>query len=416
MNLLHENIQNINFSDVADFCRQRIIEGVYLDYKEEKPKKLAKQIAAFSNTLGGLIIIGIQEDKSTGCPKAWNGITNDGKIIDSIHQLASEVIPLPTYEVAATDEVNGKVFILIRILEGSAAPYVTQSDPTVWIRTGNISTPLRPSNREDLLMLTGKSRFAKQLRDLREGMITKHFNGLIQGQEVIRHRDGGSGKLREEQLISHVKTTLMPFHPLRFLYNPRDYATVQASRELIGGGDNSLASLAGEANSIPNGFGAIRYHRLEGDIYALQFYADGSLRYTEDIGKVDARGRVIYVGDIFSNALKTIHAATAIYKRTKYQGMIRGSIALENARSAQVVRMEGPRGDFAKRLQPVLDDYEWEIDTDTSVLSDDKARMDYLVKLCEQIHWDLGDEGPGEQVIQDFIIKSRLWRLESNAG
>src|SRR5665811_1385106 len=140
MNILYAPVGSLAFNDIVAFCQQKIIEGVTLEYKVDFPKDLAKQFVTFSNTQGGLVIIGVGEDQN-GYPDSWDGVTNTGKLIDRVHQIAANVVPFPTYEVATTDEVKGKVFVLIRISEGSAPPYATTSDPTPWVRTGNISTP-----------------------------------------------------------------------------------------------------------------------------------------------------------------------------------------------------------------------------------------------------------------------------------
>lgn len=135
VNLLVRDIHDITYSDVVEFCEQKVLESVQLDYKLNIPKDLAKHFATFSNTQGGLIIIGVGED-AQGFPTTYNGVPNDGKLVDRVHQFAANVTPLPTYDVCTTGEQNGNVFILVRIDEGAATPYNTLNDPTVWIRTG----------------------------------------------------------------------------------------------------------------------------------------------------------------------------------------------------------------------------------------------------------------------------------------
>lgn len=55
-------ILEISWNDVEDFCRNRVPEGTYLDYKEDFPSQLEKTISALANTLGGIILIGVAED------------------------------------------------------------------------------------------------------------------------------------------------------------------------------------------------------------------------------------------------------------------------------------------------------------------------------------------------------------------
>src|SRR6266849_6417511 len=58
----------ITWNDIESFCQQGLPEGAYLDYKEDFPKNLEKTIAAMANTLGGIILIGVEEDKQTTKP------------------------------------------------------------------------------------------------------------------------------------------------------------------------------------------------------------------------------------------------------------------------------------------------------------------------------------------------------------
>jgi len=142
INLLNKPIDDFSFDDIISFCKERHAEGLQIDYKKEFPDKgLAKHFASFSNTRGGLIIVGVEEDDK-GLPIKWEGVKNEGKLIDRVHQNASNIDPIPNYETCITDEKNGRVFLLIRIFEGDQTPYYVQNDSNIWVRTGNISKPI----------------------------------------------------------------------------------------------------------------------------------------------------------------------------------------------------------------------------------------------------------------------------------
>ncbi len=130
MYILNKPIETFGFDDIAAFCEEGHIEGIQLDYKRELPKDLAKHFAAFSNTRGGVIIAGVDEDKEAGAPKTWDGVENEGKLVERVYQYAANVEPLPSLRVHPTDERNGKVFLLIRIFEGDRTPYYVQNEPT----------------------------------------------------------------------------------------------------------------------------------------------------------------------------------------------------------------------------------------------------------------------------------------------
>ena len=70
MSLWHKPVELVTFDDIEAFCQLGYTEGPRLDYKAEIPNKLHKVVAAFANSLGGLIVLGIEADKATNKP-AW---------------------------------------------------------------------------------------------------------------------------------------------------------------------------------------------------------------------------------------------------------------------------------------------------------------------------------------------------------
>jgi predicted HTH transcriptional regulator len=60
----------LNWQDVLAFLEQRLPEGSRLDYKGELPANIEKHLAAFANTQGGLLLIGVDQDAAAGAPEA----------------------------------------------------------------------------------------------------------------------------------------------------------------------------------------------------------------------------------------------------------------------------------------------------------------------------------------------------------
>jgi predicted HTH transcriptional regulator len=110
MNIFTKPLGTVTFEEVEAYCEEGNVETAELDYKSELPRDgLAKHIAAMSNTLGGIIILGVEEDK-TGRPAKWEGVPNEGKLVDQIYQQAANVKPYPNCYVYRTTEKNGLVF------------------------------------------------------------------------------------------------------------------------------------------------------------------------------------------------------------------------------------------------------------------------------------------------------------------
>ncbi len=233
MIILSDPISKFSFEDVVSFCDEGHIEGTQLDYKKEVPKNLAKHFASFSNTRGGVIIIGSDEDSKNGKPKDYIGVVDDGKVIDRIHQFAANVSPRPRYELhRAEDSSSGKMFVLIRIEEGDKTPYYVQNDPHVYIRTGNISDPIEQAGSEMLELLFRKRERASKARDLSimrsEDVFQAAIRKTVRSREsTVRNENPDNYKEVLEMLPdigTHpmFKILIQPYYPFRPLCNPED--------------------------------------------------------------------------------------------------------------------------------------------------------------------------------------------------
>jgi len=76
MDILNKPINSFGFQEIVAFCQEGHREGIQLDYKKDIPTNLSKHFAAFSNTRGGVIIVGVEENRQTGIPNGWIGVNN----------------------------------------------------------------------------------------------------------------------------------------------------------------------------------------------------------------------------------------------------------------------------------------------------------------------------------------------------
>ena len=95
MSLWYKTPSEITFADIDQFCKSMQPEGARLDYKGIAfPKDLAKTIAAFANTLGGLIILGVDANKNTNMP-IWPpdaGMPMDAGLSERVVSVAQQAI------------------------------------------------------------------------------------------------------------------------------------------------------------------------------------------------------------------------------------------------------------------------------------------------------------------------------------
>ncbi len=131
------------FADVEDFCKLKIPEGLYIDYKQDLPEnyQIAKHIAAFANTEGGWILIGVREEREKPVEVIGIDIDNVKSYISKIEQIVRDNInPRPKIKVfEALNADNTKVVIIIVIPPSLEAPHRLLTKDEIFIRTGQSS-------------------------------------------------------------------------------------------------------------------------------------------------------------------------------------------------------------------------------------------------------------------------------------
>jgi hypothetical protein len=412
VNLLTKNIHDITFENVVEFCKQKVIEGTQLDYKLKTPKDLAKHFATFSNTQGGLVIIGVGED-SKGLPTTYDGVPNDGKLIDQIHQFAANVTPLPTYTVRATDEQNGNVFILIRIDEGAAAPYTTLSDPTVWIRTGNISTP---ASREELLRLANKKRDAETARNANLAFADQYFNARVEEaeQELKQLRQAGEENVYQHPLgtgphSAILTIALQPYYPTTPLTTPQDLS--HRLHEYVGRGYAYTVLSQGDHDTMPGGVAVYEWSKNTGAMRGEQLYANGLNNLTLDILDSDQRAgtRKIQITYIAIHLYRRLKLIQNYYKMTGYSGLIAGNISLAGGVGAETVSIQSAGHVFFPQNGKVrLELYEWPFEFDTNTLNNDMELQKVFKRIIRDISWSLGCHDIPNAIIEN-LLKVNGW-------
>ncbi len=102
-------------------------EGVQLDFKQviQDPRKIAKSMVSFANTLGGILLIGVRD----------NGSISGINFEEEIHmlELAASFYCKPElkYEVKPI-QIDGKIILKVKILKGDHQPYYAKGADEKW--------------------------------------------------------------------------------------------------------------------------------------------------------------------------------------------------------------------------------------------------------------------------------------------
>lgn len=167
--LLIDPIDEIEFDDIANLVSEEVEEGIRLEFKRDlstsdgQPDRwmrdqsaigrvarddIAKEVVAFANAYGGVIIVGIDETEDHP-PRAKNLASPQ---IPSVADCAERLVralrsiidpPLPMLDVrGVVSSANGEGVVLIRVPSSPSAPHGFGTPPAAYVRHGSESKPL----------------------------------------------------------------------------------------------------------------------------------------------------------------------------------------------------------------------------------------------------------------------------------
>jgi hypothetical protein len=253
MSLWHKPVELVTFDDIEAFCLQGHAEGPRLDYKAEIPAKLHKLVAAFANSLGGLVVFGIEGDKVTNKP-VWppKGMKKAPGIEERITAICRDNIYPPVRPQISTIIDNphdpGTVLAVIRVDESPEAPHAV--DGFIYERTGSQGDRFDYAKIDRIsYLLQRRGRIEEQRRDLVALDLKRAAHQLVE----VRLRLGEkAGLLRSPTEKPGPRglplrwASVIPVYPWRDLCVPR---SCYDSLSLFGFGlaPNSLQKIPGGA-------------------------------------------------------------------------------------------------------------------------------------------------------------------------
>src|SRR5690349_20694999 len=97
-------------------------EGTHLEFKStiESAIKIAKTLAAFANTMGGVLLVGVRDDRKI------KGIVSERQEMEKIEMAADFLCNPPIAISYESKYVEGKQILVIRIPESSDKPHIVQ--------------------------------------------------------------------------------------------------------------------------------------------------------------------------------------------------------------------------------------------------------------------------------------------------
>jgi len=191
--LYRKQIDQISWDDVTNFCEQGIAENTYLDYKEAFPKNFSKSISSFANTLGGLILIGVQEDKQNKPVLPIKGIPFEKGLSEKVTNIILGNITPPIFpEIQVCLSENKKdAIVVIRIPQSNETPHAISGNTQVYVRTGNLNHPESLASMDQIFWLHSQREKSIYLKNKLINDSILRFDSYYESEkDVIKHNNG----------------------------------------------------------------------------------------------------------------------------------------------------------------------------------------------------------------------------------
>jgi len=139
-------VDEITAADLKTFLEHNTPEGPQLDYKQSLETSISKNIAAFANTVGGLIVFGVKTDSANKPILPARGIPAKDWNADQLNQICANAInPAMLPNVSGPiknpyDKVGeDTVLAVLRVDQSVAAPHAINQSTSVPVRVNDMS-------------------------------------------------------------------------------------------------------------------------------------------------------------------------------------------------------------------------------------------------------------------------------------
>jgi hypothetical protein len=351
-------INELSFEDVVEFLKQNIAENTMLDYKFLLPKnneKFAKTIAAFANTMGGTIILGVKDENDKPVPP-FTGQSFHAKIRPQIESIIQNYIdPLVFVDIATckNPKNNNNMFVVINIPQSNLTPHLVGDLKRAYIRTGQSSRPEVIVHPDKLPWLLDNRRKSQSLRHILLDKAQAHFNNFLIAQN-----------LKTNQLTASF--SLIPLYPQTPSIN---YKNLPELLQKIKIKDFVLNP---QINTVQDGIIVKR-----GNFSTIELNAYGLISYRTLLNPHDT---FVDLKKVFKDIVLFFKLASEFYKQLGFISPLLERVYISNARGAMVKT--------SKETKQIAEDFiRFDENIDPMVLHSDLAKT--CACLIEEIAWSL---------------------------
>lgn len=380
-------VNKLTFQEVVHFLKQGVPENTLLDYKYMLPKdneKFAKTIAAFANSMGGTVIIGVKDEHDKPKPP-FTGIAFHGKIRGQIESIIQNYIdPIVFVDIATCkDPKSSNMFVVVNIPQSNLTPHLVGRLKRAYIRTGQASRPEVIVHPDKLPWLMDNRRKSQNLRHILLDKAEAHFNNFL--------RSAGREPSSAQALCGF---TLMPLYPQTPILDYKALPSILKKLSFDCGGQTWPEQ--GTVNSVQDGIVLNPLQKLS----AWELNCYGLISQKTVLAGED---NYIDMPRFFKECVLFFKTASRFYEAIGYISPLLLRVKIANARGAKIKTAEGDKKiieDYVrmdKNIQPLL-------------LSENMAQ--FAAGILEELSWSLNLPARQEdgclKTVQDILQPCKI--------
>jgi hypothetical protein len=331
MSIFNKKIDDISIDDICQFIGEKHSENIRLEYKSgfsttDVNQQIAKEVSAFANQQGGILIYGVNEELGkTRKPDAIIGIDkylNPRQKIQSvcIDHIYPPIVPEIQECILKTD--GGKVVVVVRVEIGDETPHTINNRTGFYIRSQDRSDP-REITDEELELLWNRR---AKLIERRELLLRRSYERMFPPDA------------ERFDMLTAVTLRAIPLYPMQPLIDRTTLFDQYRAAEVLGCqgfplviGDIKTASDSIYAHITPKKDDTSEFKREEyGEINIF-----GQVSFIENAIHSFKGNTGILLGWQLKRLLFMIKFLAKWYKNLGYWGLVKFCFDLENCRGVR---------------------------------------------------------------------------------
>ena len=408
-------LNEVTMQDVKIFCDKQIREGINLDYKRDlTSKSLLKTMAAFANTRGGFIIVGVG-DKDDKPELPVEGIEwKESLPLSVTSMIVDNMYPYLSVDVHVCKPEKGKTFVLIYVTESHEAPHWLFNRTELYVR------------RADRAGQTHWERFATDeewdfLRNKRERSVELRNQALGAVKDIFEAENRTDRSRSSRVLVAPSNKPIYHFGMLRTVLVPLFPREIMCDVLKL----NAFLS----TKRIPTLLSGDEYPQLD---IRTKVFQEGAYKYEVDsrgfalsfsiltrFGVVATYERVlkeqenepndfIYFGEALASIEATLRYAGKLYDELAYTGSVMCNVSLVTMDNTALLLADRLQS-LSRSLRNLQGYFAWKVEPTVSDLNDPTTRTEMLYEIMQEFTRSFGYAGNSDQFVDEWLEKSGLY-------